>query len=355
MKITKVKAVPFGIQLTEPFRIAIGTTTSTRGILVRIHTNENTVGIGEGGPARLITGETQEGAMNTVNKYLAPMLIGKDPFEVGKLIARMDEVIIGNSSAKAAVDIALYDILGKVINKPLYDLLGGYVHDVSTDCTIGIKKPEEMARDARAIVEKGFSTIKVKIGIDAKEDIERVRMIRENVGDDTIIRVDANQGYDAKTAIRVTQGLERYDIQLVEQPVPAWDIEGLAMVRHAVNVPIMADESVHTPQDAVQIIRRDAADMINIKLMKAGGIFRGKQIATIAEAAGIPCMIGCMLETRVSITAAAQLAVSTRNIREADLDAPLFLKEDPVKEGGIQYEKGTLKIPNLPGLGVVLK
>jgi len=355
MKITKVEAVPFGIQLTEPFRIAIGTTTSTMGILVRIHTDENTVGIGEGAPARLITGETQEGAIDVVNKYFAPMLIGKAPFEISKLIAQMDEVIIGNSSAKAAVDMALYDILGKATSKPLYDLLGGYVHDVSTDCTIGIKKPEEMARDARAIVEKGFNTIKVKIGVDAKEDIERVRMIRKTVGDDTIIRVDANQGYDAKTAIGVAQRLERYNIQLIEQPVPAWDIEGLAMVRHAVNVPIMADESVHTPQDAVQIIRRDAADMINIKLMKAGGIFRGKQIATIAEAAGIPCMIGCMLETRVSITAAAQLAVSTRNIREADLDAPLFLKEDPVKEGGIQYEKGTLKIPNLPGLGVVLK
>jgi len=355
MKIIKVEAVPFDIQLTEPFRIAFETITSTMGVLVKIYTDENIVGIGEGVPTAMITGETQEGALHTVNKYLTPILVGKDPFEIGKLVAQMDRVIVGNSSAKAAVDIALHDILGKAINKPLYNLLGGYVHDISTDCTIGIKKPEEMAKDALVIVERGFNTIKVKIGVDVAEDVERVRRIREAVGDDIIIRVDANQGYSAKTAIRVIHKLEPYRIQLVEQPVPAWNIEGLAMVKHVVSVPIMADESIHSPQDAVEIIKRDAADMINIKLMKAGGIFKARQIATVAEAAGIPCMVGCMEETRVSITAAAQLAVSTENVREADLDSPLFLREDPVEEGGVEYERDMLKMPSLPGIGVVLK
>jgi len=355
MRIVKVKAVPFDIQLIEPFRIAFKTATSTMGVLVRIHTDENIVGVGEGVPTTMITGETQEGAIHSVNKYLAPILVGKDPFEIGKLVAQMDRVILGNSSAKAAVDIALHDILGKAINKPLYNLLGGYVHEVSTDCTIGIKKPEEMAKDALVIVERGFNTIKVKIGVDVAEDVERVRRVREAVGDDIVIRVDANQGYSAKTAIRVIHKLEPYRIQLVEQPVPAWNIEGLAMVKHAVSVPIMADESVHSPQDAVEIIKRDSADMINIKLMKAGGIFKARQIATVAEAAGIPCMVGCMQETRVSITAAAQLAVSTENVQEADLDSPLFLREDPVEEGGIEYEQGMLKMPSLPGIGVVLK
>jgi len=355
MRIVKVKAVPFDIQLIEPFRIAFETITSTMGILVQIHTDENMVGMGEGVPTTMITGETQQGAIHAVNKYLAPTLFGKDPFKIGKLIAQMDRVVLGNSSAKAAVDIALHDILGKAINKPLYNLLGGYVHDVSSDCTIGIKKPEEMAKDALAIVEKGFNTIKVKIGVDVAEDVERVRRVREAVGDDIVIRVDANQGYSAKTAIRVVHKLEPYQIQLVEQPVPAWNIEGLAIVKHAVSVPIMADESVHSPQDAIEIIKRDAADMINIKLMKAGGIFKARQIATVAEAAGIPCIVGCMEETKVSITAAAHFAVSTENVREADLDSPLFLREDPVMEGGIEYEQGMLKVPSLPGIGVVLK
>jgi L-alanine-DL-glutamate epimerase-like enolase superfamily enzyme len=355
MKIIKVDAVSFGVQLTEPFRIAFETVTNTMGILVRISTDENIVGIGEGAPTTLITGETQEGALITVNKYLAPVLIGRNPFEIGALVEEMDKVILGNPSSKAAVDMALYDVLGKAVGKPLYDLLGGHVHNVPTDCTIGIKKPEEMAKDARLIVEGGFKTIKVKIGIDAKEDVERVRLIRETVGDDIAIRVDANQGYDAKTAIRVIQRLEPYNVQLVEQPVPAWDIEGLAKVRHVVNIPIMADESIHTLRDVIQIIKREAADVINIKLMKAGGIFRAKQIAAIAESAGIPCLVGCMIETKLAVTAAAQFAVSTRNVQEADLDAPLFLSEDPVKEGGVQYNRGILKIPDLPGLGVVLK
>jgi len=353
MKIIKVEAVPFDVKLTEPFRIAIGTIFSTRGILVRVHTDENIVGIGEGAPTLMITGETQEGALNVVNNYLANVLVGKDPLNIGKLIADMDKTIIGNPSAKAAVDIALHDVLGKAAGKPLYQMLGGRVHEVATDCTVGIKEPEAMAKDARAIVEKGFSSVKVKIGIDVKEDIERVRRIREAVGDDVAIRVDANQGYDAKTAIKVIRELERYDIQLVEQPVPTWDIEGLRLVRQAVSIPVMADESVHTPQDAVELIKRDAVDLINIKLMKSGGIFKAKQIAIIAEAAGIPCMIGCMLETKLSITAAAHFAASTRNVKEADLDAPLFLKEDPVKEG-IKYDKGILKISDLPGIGVKL-
>lgn len=354
MKIVKVEAVPFDVQLIEPFRTAIDVISSTRGILVRIYTDENIVGIGEGAPTLMITGETQEGALNVVNSCLAPILVGKDPFNIGKLVAEMDETILGNPSAKAAVDIALYDILGKATKKPLYQMLGGYVHEVVTDCTVGIKKPEEMVEDVRTIVERGFNTVKVKIGVDVEEDVERVRRIRETVGENVIIRVDANQGYNAKTAIKVIHKLEPYDVQLVEQPVPEWDIEGLSMVKHAVSVPIMADETVHTPQDAAEVIRRDAVDMINIKLMKTGGIFRAKQIANIAEAAGIPCMIGCMIETKLAITAATHLAASTKNIKEADLDAPLFLKEDPVKEGGLRYEKGILKIPNLPGVGVIL-
>jgi len=354
MKIVKVEAVPFDVQLTEPFRIAIGTIFSTKGILVRVYTDENIVGLGEGAPTLIITGETQEGALNLVNNYLANVLVGEDPLNIGKLVAKMDETVLGNPSAKAAVDMALHDILGKAAKRPLYQMLGGRVYEVATDCTVGIKEPEAMAKDARAIVGKGFSSVKVKIGIDVKEDIERVRRIREAVGDDVTIRVDANQGYNAKTAIKVIRKLEHYNVQLVEQPVPAWDIEGLRLVKQTVDTPVMADESVHTPQDAVELIKRDAVDLINIKLMKSGGIFKAKQIANIAEAAGIPCMVGCMLETKLSITAAAHFAASTANVKEADLDAPLFLKEDPIKEGGIEYDKGILKIPELPGIGVRL-
>lgn len=354
LEITRVEAVPFNIPQKEPFRIATGVIKSTMGVLARVFTDEGIMGIGEGAPLAMVTGETQEGVLSAINRFIAPRLVGEDPFNLERIEASMNETINGNPSAKAAVSMAIYDVVGKAVKKPIYKLLGGYVHDVPTDITIDIKRPEEMVSRAREILRNGFKIIKVKIGINPREDVRRVEAVREAVNDDVIIRVDANQGYNPKTAIRVIRKIEHFEIEFVEQPVPAWDIDGLAKVRRAVDTPIMADESVHAPEDLIKVIKKDAVDMVNIKLMKAGGIFKAKQIALIAEAAGIPCMIGCMAESRVAITAAAHLLASTRNIEYADLDSPFFLKEDPVKRGGVFYEEGVPKPPEMPGLGIEL-
>jgi len=264
----------------------------------------------------------------------------------------MDQIVTGNPSAKAAIDIALHDIMGKTAKTPLCKLLGGFRDTVLTDLTLGIKKPEEMAEDAVRAVRRGFKALKVKVGVDPEEDFERVRNIREAVGPDIAIRIDANQGWTVTQAIRVLNRLERFDIEFAEQPLAANEIKGLAEIRRRSSIPVMADESVQSPEDALNLIRQDAVDLINIKLMKSGGIHKARKIAAVAEAAKVPCMIGCMGESTVGITAGVQLAAAIRNIQYADLDSDILIKDKLVLEGGAKLEGSKRMPPEKPGLGV---
>jgi L-alanine-DL-glutamate epimerase-like enolase superfamily enzyme len=336
----------------EPLRIAPKVTAETHNVIVKILTDHKVTGWGESSPSQRVTGETAQTVTETLDK-IGPNLIGTCPLRVEQNAELMDSLVEGNPAAKACIDIALHDILGKTTHKPLFMLLGGYRTEVLTDITLGIKPPKEMAKDASEAVEKGFKALKVKVGVDWIEDVERVRMIREAVGNETELRVDANQGWTRKQTLDFLKKTEKFDIEFLEQPISAEDIEGLAFIRKRSPIPIMADESVHSPQDALRIILAEAADFINIKLMKCGGIMKAREIAALAGAAGIPCMIGCMGESELGVAAGVHFAAAVRNVQYADLDSDLLLKTRLAEKGRIEVRNSMRIIPKFDGLGVV--
>ena len=351
MGIERIEVYSVSLQYYEPFTIALGTSTTSNNVVVKVVTDFKIVGWGEASPSFRITNETQENVLAAFEK-ICPKLIGTCPFRVEQTIELMDKLVDGNTSAKAAIDMALHDIIGKKCKKPLYMLMGGYRTEVLTDITIGIKPPKEMAKAALKAVKKGFKALKLKVGVNPKEDVQRIKSVREAVGAEVKIRIDANQGWKPKEAIEVINKIEGLDIEFVEQPVKADDIKGLAYVKKESPIPIMADESVHSPADAIKIIQAEAADLINVKLMKSGGISKAKKIVAIAEAAKIPCMVGCMGESRLGISAAAHLAAALKNIEYADLDSDLMLRTKLVKRGGVGLKNSKRIIPEKIGLGI---
>jgi len=318
---------------------------------VKLITDYGVIGWGESSPSKRVTGETAETVARTLDK-IGPKLICTGPVRIEQTVELMGTIIEGNPAAKAAVDMALHDVLGKTAGKPLFMLIGGYRTEVITDITLGIKSPKDMAGYAARAVRKGFKALKVKLGTDPAEDVERVKAVREAAGDEVGIRVDANQGWTVKQAIDVLNKIEKFKIQFAEQPVSAENIKGLREIRKNSPVPIMADESVHSPQDAMRLITAEAVDLINIKLMKCGGILKARKIAEVAEAAGVPCMIGCMSESEIGIAAAAHLAAAVKNIQYADLDSDLLLKDRLVEKGGIRIKNSARTFPKGCGLGI---
>ena len=351
MGIKQIEVYPVTLAYYEPFRIAPGASTESNNVVVKVITDYGVIGWGESSPSERVTGETPKTVLETLDK-IAPKLIGMCPLRIEQDVELMDSVVKGNPAAKAAIDIALHDILGKTVRKPLFMVLGGYRTEVLTDLTLGIKPPKEMAKDALKAVKKGFKALKVKVGVNPEEDVERVRLIREVVGNDVQVRIDANQGWTPKQAIEALNKMEKFNIQFAEQPVPAEDLEGLIEVKRNSPIPIMADESVHSPEDAMRLIKAEAVDLINIKLMKSGGILKGRKIADIAEAAGIPCMIGCMGESQIGIAAGTHLAAASRNIMYADLDSDLIHKNRLVKRGGTKVKNSKRTFTKQHGLGI---
>ena len=264
------------------------------------------------------------------------------------IVSEMDLAITGEPGIKAAVEMAIWDICGKLAGQPIRCLLGNYRDSFETDLTVYLDDPQIMAEKAQSVVDRGFKTVKVKLGESAAADIARIRAVRDKVGNDVKLRIDANQGWSPNEAVRALKGIDRYNVEFCEQPVPYWDWEGLKTVRNNSPIAIMADESVHTPHDAIEAVRRDAVDMINIKLMKTGGILQAAWVAQIADAADMKCMLGCMSETRIALTAAAHVVCSHRNVLYADLDAFTEHKVDPVI-GGMQLKDGIIKLPVTPG------
>lgn len=335
------------IPLRKPFVTSLDSTYQYDGVLVKIETDENVYGWGEAAPSKNVTKETKESVLKSLNE-IKPLIIDENPFEVEKIMDKTNYVF--GSSAKASVDIALHDILGKRIGLPLKNVFGNSQKEIRTSITVSISDVENAVRESVKIVDNGGRNIKLKIGLRADEDIEKIKKIRESVGYEPRIRVDANQGYSVETAISTLRRMEKYELEFVEQPVNAKDIEGMRQVRNNVSIPVMADESVHTPKDAVNIIKNDAADMINIKIMKSG-LSNALKIADICSAAGITCMVGCMIETKIGITAGTHLALGKRIIRYADLDGHLDLKFDPTING-VRTEKGVNKTGDGAGLGL---
>ena len=352
MKITDIQIQVVTIPLVTTFKTALRTVSQVENVLITILTDSGLVGYGGAAPAAVITGDTVASIVGGI-EHIRDNILGMDLDNHENILQRLNTCIMGAMSAKAAVDMAVYDLVAKSLNIPLYQLLGGRTHDVETDITISIDTPEKMATESREKVDQGFSTLKIKVGGNPKLDILRLQSIQDTIDSDTRIIIDANQGWSAKEAVQVGKELEQraIPIELMEQPVPAGDYAGLRYVRDNVAFPVYADESVFSPQDALHLIGMHAVDGLNIKLMKCGGIYNALKIAAIAETAGIPCMIGSMMESHVSVSAAAHLAVSRTIIGRFDLDAALFCTINPV-QGGISYQGARVIIPDAPGLGI---
>ena len=335
--------------MIAPFRIALGLITDASYLFVRIRTSGGVDGWGETSPISQVTGDTQ--AINlAAARDLARLILGADALDIEGRVADMARLLAFNSSVRAAFDLALHDVAGKVAGLPLYALLGGGKRTLHTDMTIGIDEPEAMARQALTLAKEGVSAIKVKLGTTADLDVRRIQLIREAVGDAVVLRVDANQGWDFPTAVNVLRRLESLGIEYCEQPVARWDLESLSRLRRQAPIPIMADESVFDHHDAFRLAAAGACDYLNIKLAKSGGIRNALKISAVAEAAGMSCMVGCMMETRLGLTAAAHLVSARTNIHFADLDGHLQLASDPIT-GGARWDGGTITLPDEPGIG----
>jgi len=357
MKITAVRTMvvlgPRRSVYGKAFQSALGTSTRSEHGLVFIDTDEGITGIGEISSifkrrGRLLCRE--------VDQLLGPALVGEDPFRIAYLLQKMERALDGSQVAKAGLEMALYDICGKALNTPVYNLLGGQARDrVPLSFSIPFGQPAEMSRFARDLVGQGYQTIKLKVGIDARRDLETIRCVREAVGPDIQIRVDANMAWRTpKEAIERITAMQPYQLQLVEQPLQPRDLDGLAFVRAHVGVPIMADESVWTPQDAMEVIRRGAADVVNVYVSESGGLFNATRTFAMCEAAGIPCMIGSMPEFGLGTAACIHLGVSMTNLGfDSDTCGVLYHAEDLLAEP-LHIEGGFAYPPTGPGLGVTL-
>jgi len=349
LKITDVEIFLFDIPLTSPFRIAIGEMKAANDLLIRIHTNQGIVGLGEACPFPPITGETQ--ATNAAAaRSIRDMLIGKDPLAIDALLREIGPLVHSNPSAVAAFDMALHDILGKVAGLPLFRLLGGTKNAFETDITTSLDTLEKMTAESKKYADMGYKTLKVKVGLDPDEDFARLSAIRAAVGRGVAIRIDANQGWTVPQAVYALRKMEPLAIEFCEQPVLASDTAGLKAVRSQSPIAIMADEALFLPADAIKLIRAEACDTFNIKVMKAGGLLNSIRIAHIADAANMRCMVGCMLESKLALTAAAHVVASQANIVYADLDGNSEHVTDPIIDG-ITVKAGMLTLPEKPGLG----
>ena len=353
MKITKIRLGEISVPLRTPFKTALRTVTSVEDIIVEIHTDTGNVGYGEAPPTGVITGDTKGSIISAIRDHIEKAIVGMEIENFEEIHLKLEKSVVKNTSAKAAVDIALYDLYGQLYQAPVYKLLGGFRKEIITDVTISVNDPEEMAKDSLDAVQRGFKTLKIKVGKDANRDLERMKMIRKAVGYDVQLRIDANQGWTVKEAVKTLRRMEDegLDIELVEQPVIAHDIVGLKYVTDHVSIPVLADESVFSPLDALTILQERAADFINIKLMKTGGIYNALKICSAAEIYGVECMIGCMLEAKVSVNAAVHLAAAKSIITKVDLDGPVLCSEDPI-DGGSIFDEYKITVNDDPGFGI---
>lgn len=353
MKIKEIQIGKVSIPLKKPFKTALREVNSAEDIIIKVITDTGEVGFGNAPPTAVITGDSQDSIIAAIRDTLGPKIIGMPIDNLEGIMTILDAGMLHNHSAKAALDIAVHDLFGKCFGLPLYKLFGGFRTSMETDLTISLNSPEEMVRDALEAVAQGYTALKLKVGNDPALDVQRVQAIRGAVGRAIKIRLDANQGWGAKEAVRIIKRFETdgLDIELVEQPVKAHDLEGLKYVTDRVATDIMADESAFGPFEVFQLLSLRACDLINIKLMKAGGLHNALKIVHFAETMDVQCMIGCMLECKIGITAAASLAAGKRIITRADLDAAVLLAEDPVV-GGVSFCKNQLLIPEAPGLGI---
>ncbi|HZX79310.1 dipeptide epimerase [Lysobacter sp.] len=354
MKITDIRFGMLRVPLKTPFKTALRTVEAVEDIVVCVHTDTGHVGYGEAPATAVITGDTHGSILEAISRFIAPRLIGQEIANLNRITHLIQTALEKNTSAKAAVEIAVYDLFGQLYGAPLYKMLGGGDPVITTDITISVDYIDKMVADSISAVDRGFESLKIKVGKDMGVDIERVKAIYAAVEGRALLRLDANQGWTAKQAVYAIRMLEDAGVrlELVEQPVKAQDLDGMKYVTERVHTPIMADESVFGPTEVIDLIRMRAADIINIKLMKTGGISNAIRIADIAALYGVECMIGCMLETSISVAAAVHVAVAKANvITKIDLDGPSLCAFNPV-DGGVIFNESEITVTDAPGLGI---
>ena len=354
MKITAVHAWPVTLHLTRPYTIAYETIESAVNIFLRIETDAGVVGCGCAAPDVGVTGETADGALTTFRNIVEPLLYGSDPLRREVLFETMRADLGAQPSVRAAVDMAIFDILGKLANLPLWRLLGGFRESIETSVTVGILPEDETVQTALEWTQRGFRCLKLKGGADIDDDVSRVLKVREAVGPDVELRFDANQGYTVEAALRFVEQTRSADLELLEQPTPKEDPELLGKVTRAVALPVMADESLVTVRDAFRLARNDFVDMVNIKLMKVGGIAEAIHVNSVARAAGLEAMVSCMDEAGLAIAAGLHFALARPNVTYADLDGHLDFADDPTAYA-LRVEDGRLYPNAAAGLGFELE
>ncbi len=346
IKITK-------IPLIKPFKTALRIVRELESIVVIISTQRGFVGYGETAPTFAVTGDSKKLILKDLH-IIGKNIIGKSVLNFSELLDIVHNSVEKNFSAKSAIEIALYDLLAQNFKTPLYKFLGGYKSVFKTGITISLNDIDTMVKDALEAQNMGFNSLKIKLGSDYKEDIQRVVKIYKSLLKDTSLKLDANQGWSKEECIKFLNTMEdkNIPIELIEQPVKKDDIKGLKYIKHRTSIPILADESVFSPMDAIKILEEEAVDFINIKLDKCGGISKALQIADICKLYDVKCMIGCMLEGAISVGAAAHVASAKSNtITMFDLDAPILCKSTSIK-GGVKFKLSDIELSNNYGLGV---
>ncbi len=350
MKVERFNVYLANLSLRKPFRIAYGETREAKTVFVEAVMDNGVRGWGEAPPTSKITGETVGTVVEAI-RFMAGSLYGVDVSRYMDAYRIIDSSLRNNSAAKNGIISAILDAVGKSLGLPVYRLLGGGDPTIRSDVTIGLDDPDSMARDALAWVERGFRAVKVKLGGPLDVDFKRVRLIRDAVGPDVEIRVDANQAWSPKEAVRASRTLERYDVAIIEQPVHYRDYGGLRAVRWGSNIPVIADESVHSGRDAALLASMEAVDGVNVKIAKSGGILGGLEVARVAEAFNLELMVGCMVESPLGISAAAHMVASHGGFQYVDLDSDLMLSSHPVKKF-FSRMRDEIILGDTPGLGV---
>jgi len=366
VKITKIETRIIEIPVENPYIFSHGVLKAFSNVLVWIYTDEDITGIGEGSfvPGGGVSEETPESTKPMIDHYLSPVVIGEDPFDIERIHHKMDAVVPRNLIAKCGIDLALWDIMGKALDKPAYKLLGGeFDAKILGTYTLSIDTPDKMAEQAEYRKNQGYQTVVVKIGHDPATDLERLRQVRNAVGSELNIRLDANEAYRPDLAIRIIRRMEKYNPEFVEEPVKRWDLDGMAKVADAVDTPISSDESNTSLESVYKLIKKGAADIINIKISKNGGLWRSKKIAAVAESAGIPVIVGGANTYEVGRQACRHFAVSTGQAQMgmgSEGCAPASQsKIDDVTQNIVTYEdvtsgKGYVNVLPGPGLGAEL-
>ena len=350
MHITGLHCTEINLELSEPYTIAYEEFSSISNVLVTIETSSGISGYGIAAPAPEVTGETTADVLHVLRTQVEPQMLTADPLRRLQILHQLTPVLSTLPATRSALDAALYDIIGKVAGIPVWKLLGGYRNAIATSITIGILPEQETIERAKEYIRQGFHILKIKGGRSLEEDCARLHKLRETFGQEIVIRFDANQGYSVDDTISFVQSTEHLNLELIEQPVPTTDPQLLGTITHSCPLPIMADESLLTVGDAFKMVKNELVDMVNIKLMKVGGITEAIRITNMAVAADIDVMIGCMDEVALGIAAGLHVALAYPGIRYADLDGHIDILDDPTSQC-LTLKDGILYPSDLPGFG----